>query len=580
MPASNPGPPGLLSPGVLRRLLTIFLPVALLSGGLVLALYSHDVAKEHALYEQAGKHLVDLQAEIILRELKTVESDLFYLANQAVLIDFLSGKQTGKGPLEKEYRLFCRYRGLYDQVRYLDTTGRERIRINDNNGRLAVVPEGELQSKADRYYFWGTMRLGRGQVFVSPLDLNVEHGQVERPLKPAIRFATPVFDRPGNKQGILVLNYLGASLIRQLDAVSVTFPGSTLLLNRGGSFLRGPTPADEWGFVLGHGRTFATYYPDEWPRLGRSAAGQLTTGQGLFTFRTLAPRPNAYSPPPADQFDPDAGDPALIVVSHIPPEVLDRRSTLLLRRLLVVCGVILVLLFALAWYLAYAAALRRNHERQITESEARLRALSTQLLTAQEDERRRLSRDLHDELGQLVTAVTLDLQRASRAGEPEKARDLIGRALRGSECLLSSIQEIAARVRPALLDDLGLKAAVQHLLSGYERRTGIATRADLHVEDPEVPPAVAENVYRILQEALTNVSKHARSPEVQVELHAAGGRVVLTVRDSGVGFAPEALGGKGLGLLGMRERAELLGGTFAVRAAPGQGAEVQATIPV
>src|SRR5207245_1962502 len=162
----------------------------------------------------------------------------------------------------------------------------------------------------------------------------------------------------------------------------------------------------------------------------------------------------------------------------------------------------LLLLFGSAWYLAYAGALRRHQERQIADSEARLRTLSTQLITAQEDERRKLSRDLHDELGQLVTAVTIDLQRASQAGNHQK------------------------------------------------------------------------------QEALTNVAKHARAQEVFVELRAAGKQVFLAVRDQGVGFAPEAIAGRGLGLLGMRERAELLNGTFVVKAAPEKGTEIQVTIPI
>src|SRR5205085_1745807 len=107
----------------------------------------------------------------------------------------------------------------------------------------------------------------------------------------------------------------------------------------------------------------------------------------------------------------------------------------------------------------------RSQEWQIAESEARLRTLSTQLITAQEDERRRLSRDLHDELGQVVTAVTLDLQRAAQAGDPAKKDDLIGRALHRTECLLDRIHEISLQIRPTILDDLGLKDAVQNLLS-------------------------------------------------------------------------------------------------------------------
>src|SRR5205823_4728455 len=248
--------------------------------------------------------------------------------------------------------------------------------------------------------------------------------------------------------------------------------------------------------------------------------GQLQTDRGMFTFQTLFPRETlpAGRQKTASSEDRDLADAGLIVVAHLSPQVLDARANLLLQRLLLLGGLVLLVLLGLAWYLAKASVLRRNHERRIGESETRLRALSTQLITAQEDERRRLSRDLHDELGQVVTSVTLDLQRAAQASDSTKKEDLIQRALHGTNCLLDKIHEISLRIRPTLLDDLGLKDAVQSLLSDYERRTGIVSRAELHFDHSEVPAPVSENVFRILQEALTNVAKHARAKEVSVKL--------------------------------------------------------------
>ena len=201
-------------------------------------------------------------------------------------------------------------------------------------------------------------------------------------------------------------------------------------------------------------------------------------------------------------------------------------------------------------------------------------------MTTQEEERRGISRDLHDELGQVVTSVTLDLQRAVQAGEAAKKDELIERALHGSGCLLDRIHEIAARVRPPMLDDLGLKDAVQSLLSDYEHRSGIATRVELAFEHQAVPAAVSENVYRILQEALTNVARHAQATEVSVRLQVTASQVALTVRNAGVGFDPAARDDRRLGLLGIQERAELLGGTCAVTAGPGQGTEVRVVMPL
>jgi signal transduction histidine kinase len=599
MPSFQASPPGIFSRPVLRRLLAIFFPVALFMGCVVFALYYQDLTKERTLLEQAGENLVDLQWNIITRELKSVQRDLLYLADQQILRSFLSKMDSDKGQLEREYRLFAQSKGIYDQIRYLNREGFERIRINYNDGDPSIVPEKMLQRKADRYYFTEAIGLDRGQVFISPFDLNVEHDQIEKPHKPVIRFATPVFDDQGVKRGVLVLNYLGASLLRELDKVSTYVEKEAWLLNRDGYFLHvgsfrypestsnwpEPAPEDEWSFMFNKQRNFQSYYPDQWLGVTQSGKGHFYSPQGLFIFRTLSPRAELAEDRGANHLaneipDPMADDASVIVLSHVPPDVLDQRATILLHRLIWLDGGVLVLVLILTWYLAYAGALRQSHERQIADSEGRLRTLSTQLLTAQEDERRRLSRDLHDELGQIVTTVALDLQRAAQAADGEKKAELIGRAFKETECLLDRIHEISARLRPTLLDDLGLKDAVQNFLSEYEQRTGIVPRAELRFEHPQIPAAVSENVYRILQEALTNVSKHARAKEVFIGLQADARCVALTVRDSGSGFNPAALDGKGLGILGMRERAELLGGNFVVKAEVGKGTEIRVSIPI
>jgi signal transduction histidine kinase len=538
-------------------MLAIFLPAALLTGAVVIALYYLDLAKEHTLFSQSADHLVDLQTDIIDRELHAVESDLRYLAGQAVLRNYLSGSGANKKVLEEEYVLLCKERGVYDQIRYLDANGMERIRINNNDGGPTIVPENELQSKANRYYFTKTLSLKPSEVFVSPLDLNVEHDEIERPLKPVIRFATPIVDKLGAKRGVLILNYLGQGLIQKLAAVSESFPGSAWLLNREGNFLRGPTAADEWGSMLKHARRFATYFPVEWASVVSSNHGQIQTDRGLFSYQTLFPPEKlpATGSTLTSSEDQDIADAGLIVVTHISPSDLNFRARLLLRRMLLLWGVVLVLILVLAWYLAKAGAHRSSQERHIAESEVRLRTLSSQLITAQEDERRRLSRDLHDELGQIVTAVSLDLQRAAQASPAAKKDELIGQASHGAACLLDKIHEISLRIRPTLLDDLGLKDAVQSLLSDYERRTGIVTRSKLQFDRSDIPAQTSENIFRILQEALTNVSKHSQAKEVSVKLTVTDRQTCLVVQDMGAGFTLSQVNGKELGLLGMRERA-------------------------
>ncbi len=204
--------PSLFAPRVLWRLVAIFLPAALLAGGVVLALYSQKLASDHTLHEQAADHWVNSYTDVIQRQLKSVESHLLYLANQEALRAFLSGRAERRAELQKDYVLFCQTQGLYDQIRYLDDKGQERIRVNYNTGHPASVPDRDLQAKVDRYYFPDAMLLNKDKIFMSPFDLNMEHNTIERPLKPTIRFATPVFDKEGAKCGILILNYLALPL--------------------------------------------------------------------------------------------------------------------------------------------------------------------------------------------------------------------------------------------------------------------------------------------------------------------------------------------------------------------------------
>lgn len=543
----------------------VFLPAALLLALVAAILYRQDLANERLIHVHEGSRIVDLQAEIISRELKSVQSDLLYLSQQAGLRDVLSGA-ANRERLEREYLSFCAHKGIYDQIRFLNESGREVVRINYNDGAPSVVPESELQAKATRYYFDKAMALDQGQIYISPFDLNVEHDRLEMPLKPVIRFAAPVDDDRGGRRGILVLNYLGAKLLGKLTEVSEGFSGSVLLLNGEGFYLRGRAPEDEWGFALGNDRGFGRFHPLAWRRITAEDRGQFIEAEGLFSFRTVASGS-------------DAGG-GLIVVAHVPEVTRHQASRQLLRKILAVYAGVVPLLIVLVFYLSYSSALRRRHERRLEDSEARLRTLSMELLAAQEKERRKISRDLHDDLGQLSTAVCLDLERAAQLDDPQKMKQRIGQALSEARLLLERIHGISSSLRPTILDDLGLKDAVQSYLADYERKTGVTVEAGLRFERDSIPAAVSENIFRILQEALTNVSKHAGASAVRVALHASNGRIEIRVRDDGVGFDPGRVEGNGLGLLGMRERAELLGGTFELSTRAGAGTEVRVAIPL
>ncbi|MEE8441731.1 MAG: cache domain-containing protein, partial [Spirochaetia bacterium] len=279
-PTEGPdGPPK--RPNIARSALAIFLPAFVLTLVLTAALLLSSHSAEMTVRRAEQRFVVALQAESMIHGIAEVFSDLAILVDESET-DRLwddEGKMTPEGiaDLTQEYMSLLMHRGLYDQVRLIDENGMEIVRVNFNEGRPAIVPQGELQNKRGRYYFDDAFRLGRGEVFVSPLDLNIEHGEIEQPLKPMIRFATPVFDRRGEKRGILLLNYFGATLLAPfVGRADPSKGGRAMLLNADGYWLHGPNPDDEWGFMYEDrsDRTFAAAYPEAWERIGSEESSQ------------------------------------------------------------------------------------------------------------------------------------------------------------------------------------------------------------------------------------------------------------------------------------------------------------------
>ena len=229
----------------------------------------------------------------MLGDISTVVSDLMVLARH--IEELISGGELGPEAvdLERSFAIFAEQKRLYDQIRFIGTDGYEILRVNLHDGRGIAVPSAQLQDKSDRYYFTAASGLDAGWIYVSPLDLNMEHGRIERPLKAVMRFATPVTDRTGRRRGILVLNYLGQRLLDELDRTRSAIADHASLLDPRGYWLRSVNPNDEWGFMLEHGRSFAERFPNAWQQIADAEQGQFADANGLFTFTTIYPRLSA-----------------------------------------------------------------------------------------------------------------------------------------------------------------------------------------------------------------------------------------------------------------------------------------------
>jgi two-component system NarL family sensor kinase len=215
-------------------------------------------------------------------------------------------------------------------------------------------------------------------------------------------------------------------------------------------------------------------------------------------------------------------------------------------------------------------------------------AMVMSLLDTQEEERKRISRELHDGLGQLLTHLKLQTQQCLSEVVASGKAELMGDALKTLEQLPSlvtdAIQEVRSvcrALRPAILDDLGVLAAISALCRKVMQSSGdLKIEWDIKISESDIPESTKSAIYRIVQEALTNCLKYAQADLVQVSLRKVENSLVLNIRDDGVGFDVKNMTGSGLGLISMQERALSQNGTFCVESAPLRGTDVQVTIPL
>lgn len=222
----------------------------------------------------------------------------------------------------------------------------------------------------------------------------------------------------------------------------------------------------------------------------------------------------------------------------------------------------------------------REAEARLQESQARLRELAAFRETVREEERSRIARELHDELGQSLTALRIDL--AWLRNRYAAADEAAGRRLASSVALVERTTEAVRRIsedlRPRMLDDLGLAAAVEHHVGQFRQRTGIECDLAMNREEFDIDGPTATALYRIVQEALTNVARHAGAARVVISIDEEKDGIRLSVEDDGCGL-PEERGGNTFGLLGMRERVEMLAGRLQVGGAPEGGTLIEVWLP-
>jgi len=278
---------------MLKRFLALFLPLAIVFLAAFWYVQHTTMRSNRAIIEAGEARILALQAQTARRALQDLVTDLQILANKPDLHRYLAHHDPeALNQVELEFLNFSSHKKRYDQIRLLDVHGMEVARVNfSRDAGAEIVPKNQLQPKRDRYYFTETINLAPGNIFISPLDLNIEHGAIEKPFKPMIRLAMPVFDAAGRKGGVVILNYMAQKLLESMESAGNELLGEFALLNDEGYWLASVDQDQEWGFMYPERRnlTFAQDFPEAWQLMQSTNSGQFQLASGLFTYTTVFP---------------------------------------------------------------------------------------------------------------------------------------------------------------------------------------------------------------------------------------------------------------------------------------------------
>ncbi|MCK5091730.1 MAG: GAF domain-containing protein, partial [Gammaproteobacteria bacterium] len=352
-----------------KQFLCLFVPVAVVLGLIVGYFYFSEVEKERAGLEANEILHVNLVRQVIEKDLEAAVADLGVLSQHREFDKI----DTPRNPealehLAQEFLIFVQNKQHYDQIRFLDEDGKEVIRINLGSGHPYIVPEAQLQDKSRRYYFADAMLLKEGEILVSPLDLNIEHGSVVRPVKPTIRLATTVLYGQGKKRGVIVLNYLGSSLMRVLKEVETGIEDHAMILNADGYWLGDPRAE--------HGLTFKNQFPEAWKRIAKADGGSFYKGKGLFAFATVYPQREVWKlttgatvadEPIRSEVEGKDKEYHWKVVAHVSSQHIDAATAAVSMKLLLTSASLFGFLAASVWWLAQAQVRRLEAEEALTK---------------------------------------------------------------------------------------------------------------------------------------------------------------------------------------------------------------------
>ncbi|MES0490201.1 MAG: ATP-binding protein [Leptospirales bacterium] len=340
----------------------IYFPILILVVIIITTTYNQLKTKEYKFVKNKISQFKHSEKNRIDTTLNVIKSDLLFLSKHHELKADLDYNQLAYKSLINDLITFSAIKTHFDQIRYIDKTGKEVIRVNYNEDKPYSVRLNKLQEKANRYYVQKALKMKPGKIFVSELDLNMENEKIEIPFKPVLRFATPVTGKKGNVLGILVFNYNGKQLLSSI--ISNAYIGNNILINDEGYYLKGFSPQEEWGSIIKDRKkyNFEKRYAKEWEKINSANEGQFITDNGLFSFVTISP--NVETTDTLKTLENNFKNWKYISIVKL--SAIEANLGFLLSHHYILILVIGILLAAMIWYIVKTNE-HRKHSREVLE---------------------------------------------------------------------------------------------------------------------------------------------------------------------------------------------------------------------
>ena len=537
--------------------------------GMTSFVYWRESSNQRNALIKSEHNRVQVMQQYMYTVMDLVKSDLITLANREEFADYFStNDEEHIKDLTYEYLALSIEKGIYDQIRYIDENGMERVRINYNGGRPSIVANDNLQNKIKRYYFSETIKLNKGEIYISPLDLNIEGDSIEMPIKPMLRLATPIFDSNGNRKGVVVINYLAENLLNEINRFYLEDEGQLTLYNQNGYWLKGFNAKDEWGFM----------YPDRrnktvektHPRIWENSTGQdeqFEIENGLVTYIKIYPLDIG------DTSSDQLGKPLQsdtyywTLMSFVDEKNIAGQAKSILKNFLFLDAVLLLIISFLGWKLCRAIERRNLAEKNIHNLNDLLKVINKMIR--------------HDILGKL-TGIRMALRGSKMTESNEMIKDAFEHTLSSIE-MISQMKELEGAIGSNERKLFTLSTLFEQIAK--EQNMKIDRLGDSTIEADEGLSSTFENIIR-------NAKMHGGVDRIHVQISDSESACTIVITDEGKGI-PENIhqkifedgfkygetGNTGLGLYIVKKTIERYGGTIYVENNQPMGTKFVISIP-